>query len=156
MNAKEIIEILNMKPIPEGGMCTENFGSDVLLPVEMGGRRLYSTIYYLLEERQCSAFHRLQSDEVWTYHAGASFQIYMIQNGSLHTQVLGIDLKNGEQPQVLVPGGTIFGATVKGAWGLSGCVSSPGFHDDDLEFIGRAELSDVIRDEGFLQQMTLF
>ena len=53
----------------------------------------------------------------------------------------GIDIERGEQPQVLIPKGTIFGAVMDGTgYSLAGCMVSPGFEFDDFELLEREEL----------------
>jgi predicted cupin superfamily sugar epimerase len=75
-DARYWIETLKLVPHPEGGYYRETYRSRLLipkdaLPAQFGGARLASTaIYFLLEGKNFSAFHRLRSDEMWHFHAG--------------------------------------------------------------------------------------
>lgn len=62
-----IIAILGMKPHPEGGWYTETFRDGG------GEARGHSTaIYFLLEQGQVSAWHRVRdAAEAWHFYAGA-------------------------------------------------------------------------------------
>lgn len=144
MNAREVIKKLGMRPIPEGGMCAEYLGSQQKVDTPAGQRRLYSTIYYLLEKEQRSAFHKLKSDEIWAYHAGAPFTIYIIKDRKVEQKKLGPNLLLGQEPQMLIPAGTVFGAKTDGDFGLCTCFTSPGFNDRDLSLISAEQLESLI------------
>ena len=65
----------------EGGYYKETYRSDktIILPCQTDGERSISTsIYYLLDGTQFSAFHRLKSDEIWHFYIGSSVTIYTI------------------------------------------------------------------------------
>jgi predicted cupin superfamily sugar epimerase len=143
MNPQEMIQKLNMFSIPEGGMCAENLRSADFVDTPHGKRRRWTSIYYMLRQGERSRFHRLKADELWTHHMGGAFTIYMVENGVLRAHRLGGNLLGGELPQVLIPAGTVFAATIDGPWGLCGCVSSPGFHNDDLTLLTRSDLGNV-------------
>ena len=66
------IEHLNLQPHPEGGYYKEVFRSDAeVTRVHSGAARSACTsIYYLLEEKDFSGFHRIASDELWYFHKG--------------------------------------------------------------------------------------
>ncbi len=62
------IKHLELKPHPEGGYYKETYRSEGLIPARalnnFAGNRHYSTaIYYLLEQKDFSAFHRIKSDD---------------------------------------------------------------------------------------------
>ncbi|NLF09965.1 MAG: cupin domain-containing protein [Pirellulaceae bacterium] len=72
MNAETIIRLLGLEPHPgEGGYYRETYRSTETiaagaLPARYGGARCHSTaIYYLLKPNQCSALHRVLSDEIF-------------------------------------------------------------------------------------------
>ncbi|MGL4741630.1 MAG: cupin domain-containing protein, partial [Sarcina sp.] len=108
-------------------------------------RILWTSIYFLLRDGEVSNFHRLKSDEMWYYHAGNSLTIYMISpDGILTTKQLGLDIKNGESPQVLVPKNYIFGSAMNNeGFSLVGCMVSPGFEFRDFELFERKALLDL-------------
>ncbi|WP_069998923.1 cupin domain-containing protein [Cellulosilyticum sp. I15G10I2] len=131
--ASYFIDKLEMMPHIEGGYYKECFVSDI---------GAWSSIYFLLEQGEVSHFHRLQSDELWYYHAGSALTIYMIDaRGELIEQQLGLDIAKGEMPQVLVPRGSIFGsAQNEEGFSLVGCMVAPGFTFEGFELFEREEL----------------
>lgn len=137
--AEDFIKNLDMTAHPEGGFYKEGFASEQKIG-EL--RKLWTSIYFLLRDGEVSNFHRLKSDEMWYYHAGASLTIYMInEEGKLITEELGLDIEHGEKPQVLVPKGYIFGSAMnKEGYSLVGCMVSPGFNFEDFELFQREEL----------------
>jgi predicted cupin superfamily sugar epimerase len=143
------ISKLGLEPHPEGGYFKRTFASqeqitDQELTVHFEGKRmLYTSIYFLLTSNDVSHFHRLQSDELWYYHAGSPLSVHMIDENGVYTEhKLGLDLENGEVPQVLVPKNTIFGSSVKDqdTFSLVGCMVSPGFEYQDFELFTQEEL----------------
>ena len=64
LGANEIIRLLNMSPHPEGGHYAETYRAGGK------GRAVMTAIYYLLEVDQVSAWHRVDAEEVWLWHAG--------------------------------------------------------------------------------------
>ena len=145
---KYFIEKLNMKEHPEGGYYNECLKSKEIIDASSvdkafdGNRKLWTSIYFLLKDRDVSCFHRLKSDEIWYYHSGVPMIIYIIkENGELVREKLGLDIERGETPQVLIPKGTIFGAVMDGTgYSLAGCMVSPGFEFGDFELLERDEL----------------
>ena len=145
---KYFVEKLRMKEHPEGGYYNECLKSEDRIdassidPSFGGNRRLWTSIYFLLKDRDVSCFHRLKSDEIWYYHSGVPMIIHIInKNGELERVKLGLDIERGEQPQVLIPKGSIFGAVMDGTgYSLAGCMVSPGFEFDDFELLEREEL----------------
>lgn len=145
---KYFVEKLNMKEHPEGGYYNECLRSGDKIdatsvdPSFVGERRLWTSIYFLLKDRDVSRFHRLKSDEIWYYHSGVPMVIHIInKNGELERVKLGVDIERGERPQVLIPKGSIFGAIMDGTgYSLAGCMVSPGFEFNDFELLEREEL----------------
>lgn len=135
-----------MQPHQEGGYYKEIEASNEMISVyhndTEGKRKLWTSIYFLLRDGEVSNFHKLESDEMWYYHAGLSLTIYMISpEGELITKDLGLDLEVGETPQVLVPKGYIFGSAMnKKGFSLVGCMVSPGFDFQDFKLFSRKEL----------------
>ncbi len=70
------IEQLALIPHPEGGFYRETYrASEVIpqqgLPDRYPAPRTYQTaIYFLLQNGQTLAIHRMESDELWFFHAG--------------------------------------------------------------------------------------
>ena len=115
------------------------------LPVLFQGSRNISTsIYFLLEKGQFSAFHRIASDELWHFYSGGTLLIYEISHsGGLITHRLGADAENGESFQTVVHAGNWF-ASVPAEdvdYSLVGCTVAPGFDFADFEMADRQALS---------------
>lgn len=145
------IKQLNLEPHVEGGyfkanfVSSENITSNDLRTKFEGERILWTSIYFLLRDGEVSNFHRLKSDEMWYYHAGSPLTIYMISpEGELTTHELGLNIENGEVPQVLVPKNYIFGSAMNNeGFSLVGCMVSPGFEFKDFELFKRQYLLDL-------------
>lgn len=145
-SADYFIKSLDMNVHPEGGYYKESFISNSKLPENTlhinEERFLWTSIYFLLRTGEVSNFHRLKSDEMWYFHAGEALTIYMISpNGELIEKHLGLNIENGESPQVLVPKNYIFGSSMnKDGFSLVGCMVAPGFDFKDFELFEREDL----------------
>lgn len=123
-SAKDIIRALALQPHPEGGHYRETYRDPD------GGERGHSTsIYYLLEVGDCSAWHRVRdAAEVWHYYAGAPLALTLSPDGeSAESHRLGPNIDFGERPQVIVPRDWWQTAESLGEWTLCGCTVAPGF-----------------------------
>ncbi|MCT4584287.1 MAG: cupin domain-containing protein [Peptostreptococcaceae bacterium] len=141
-NANYFIKNLDMNKHPEGGYYKECFNSLQNVNINSKDKKLWTSIYFLLEENEVSNFHKLESDEMWYYHSGSPLTIYMInEEGNLITKKLGLDIENNESPQVLVKKGFIFGSSMNEVgYSLVGCMVSPGFTFDEFKLYKRDEL----------------
>ena len=148
-DANYYVTKLGMEPHPEGGFYKRTFESeeqtsDQELSVAFEGKRkLYTSIFFLLGSKDISHLHRLKSDELWYYHAGSPLTIHVIdEKGNYKESKLGINLDEGEIPQVLVPKNSIFGSSVRDedTFSLVGCMVSPGFEFQDFELFTQEEL----------------
>jgi len=143
--ADYFIKSLNMTAHPEGGFYKEIYTSNENITANglnvdfEGSRMLWTSIYFLLRNGEVSNFHRLKSDEMWYYHSGSPLTISMISpEGELITEQLGLNIENGEKPQVLVPKDYIFGSAMnKEGYAFVGCMVSPGFEFRDFELFKR-------------------
>ena len=139
--AQAFIEQLGLARHPEGGWFRETYRASEnvtaeALPARFGGERSLSTaIYFLLEEGDISALHRIKSDEVWHFYAGSALRVHCIfPDGSYQEFKLGPNLAAGEQFQAVVPAGCWFGAELAdGGFALVGCTVAPGFDFADFE-----------------------
>lgn len=141
-SAKYWIEKLKLEKHPEGGWFKEVYRSeDVIpkigLPESFGdSRNVATSIYYLLEGDDFSAFHRIKSDEIWHFYTGTSaLEIVSIEDGRLKKQLVGANLDENQVFQHVVPKNTWFASRLfsKSGYALVGCTVSPGFHFDDFE-----------------------
>jgi predicted cupin superfamily sugar epimerase len=146
------ISSLNLTKHPEGGFFRSTYASPLLiaksaLPPGFKGPRLASTaIYFLVDGANFSAFHRLQSDEVWHFYAGSTLMIHVIDaDGSASEIFLGSNPESGESFQGVVKAGCWFGARVKNSqsFALVGCTMAPGFDFEDFELATRTKLTAV-------------
>lgn len=144
MKENKWIKELDMISHPEGGYYKETYSSEDLTTEAQGPRKRWTSIYFLLEKGEVSHFHKLKSDEMWYFHDGNPLTVYMIQsNGQLVAEKLGLDIKNNEKPQLLVPKGTIFGSAMNAeGYSLVGCMVAPGFDFQDFKLYERKELMD--------------
>jgi predicted cupin superfamily sugar epimerase len=147
--SKELIEKLDLIPHPEGGYYKEEYRSsekidEKSLPNRYNGNRSFATsIYFLLENDQFSAFHKLRSDEIWHFYSGSPVLIHQINiNGKYNSKVLGMNISNEEKPQIIISRGNWFGAEIidKKKYSLVGCTVSPGFDFNDFEIGDREKL----------------
>jgi len=143
------IQSLQLREHPEGGWFREFYRADETiphhsLPSRFSGDRHFSTaIYFLLNETDFSAFHRIKQDELWHFYDGASLTIHMIDpTGNYSAVKLGKNIQAGETLVTAVKAGWLFGATVNDnrTYGLVGCTVAPGFDFEDFEMPGRAQL----------------
>lgn len=150
-NAAYYIEKLQLSTHVEGGAFRETYRSDMgitkeNLPAEFKGKRNVSTaIYFLLQEGQFSALHRIASDELWHFYEGDTLHVYeMTAEGRLITHVLGKNLEKGESFQCVVKAGSWFGSRceVPGGFSLVGCTVAPGFDFEDFVLADRQALSE--------------
>lgn len=147
---QQLIQTFQLLPHPEGGYYKETYRASesidaACLPGRFKGARQYATaIYFLLEQGNFSAFHRIQSDELWHFYAGGSLLVHVIDAaGSLTTLRLGNDITRGETFQAVVPAGSWFASepAQDTAFSFVGCTVSPGFDFADFELAKAAELS---------------
>ncbi len=140
---------LEMKPHPEGGFYKETYRSIGVIPQESisenfsGDRNYCTAIYFLLTSENFSAFHRIKQDEIWHFYDGSPLYVHVITPKGKYTRyVVGIDLNQGELPQLVVPDGCWFASSVKnpGAHSLVGCTVAPGFDFEDFELASRGDL----------------
>ena len=125
-----IIEALCLIPHPEGGHYAEVW-RDV---PPGGGRGAGSSIYFLLQAGEVSAWHRVDAAEIWHFHAGAPLELAISTDGATVTALrLGIDVARSERPQAVVPMGAWQRARSLGDWTLVGCTVAPAFTFEGFE-----------------------
>jgi uncharacterized protein len=120
--AADIIALLGLERHPEGGWYRETFRDEAV-----NGRAKSTAIYFLLEAGQQSAWHRVDSAEIWHWHAGAPLELNIDDAGRPQMLILGNDLLDGQRPQGVVPPGAWQSARSRGTWTLVGCTVAPGF-----------------------------
>jgi uncharacterized protein len=128
LTADDIKRVLGLEPHPEGGCYVQTF-RDNRTEWPVGGRGHSTAIYFLLEEGEVSAWHRVKdAAEVWHWYGGAPLLLSIAaDDGVTETHRLGMSLLEGERPQAIVPAGHWQMARSLGAWTLVGCTVAPGF-----------------------------
>ncbi len=129
--AARIVEVLALKPHPEGGWYRETFRDDV----PQGVRAASTAIFYMLERGQVSAWHRVRdAAETWHFYAGGPLGLSLAPpDGPAESRILGPDLFAGQIPQIVVPAGWWQSAAPMGAWTLVGCTVAPAFEFASFE-----------------------
>lgn len=147
--AAAIIRQLNLIPHPEGGWYREAYRSEEMiapaaLPFRYTESHCFQTsIYFLLESNDFSAFHRIRSDETWHFYIGSPVTIYIIsEDGELAEIVMGNNLADSQLLQHTIKRNCWFAAKVLNidSYALVGCTVSPGFEFDDFELGERQQL----------------
>jgi len=129
VTADAIIPALGLEPHPEGGWYRQTWAADG------PGRPAGTCIYYLLQAGEESRWHRIDSAEIWHFHAGDPLALSIAPglDGPATTHLLGPDIAAGARPQIIVPPGHWQAARPTGAFTLAGCTVSPGFSFDHFE-----------------------
>lgn len=156
-SAQYFIKQLNLAEHPEGGYYVSSFRASDNIAVRDVQRPIYTSIYFLLRSQDISHLHRLQSDELWYYHAGSPLTVHMIfPDGTYKAKKLGLNVGAGEIPQIEVPKNTIFGSSVEESdtFSLVGCMVAPGFDFEDFELFTQEELlADYPQHEEVIRRM---
>lgn len=145
-----LIRHLGLQPHPEGGFYKETYRSpgaipSPCLPSGFSGDRSYCTaIYFLLQQGDFSAFHRIKSDECWHFYEGGTLHIHVLdRQGGYQCVSLGKKIEEGERYQFVVPAGAWFASEPAPGtlFALVGCTVAPGFDFADFEMAEAAMLS---------------
>ena len=122
--APAVIELLNLKPHPEGGHYAETYRD----PNGYRGRSHSSAIYFFLAEGEVSRWHRVDATEIWHWYAGAPLELRIwTTRAPTATHLLGPEIPAGQRPQVIIPPFAWQAAHSLGPWTLVGCTVAPAF-----------------------------
>jgi predicted cupin superfamily sugar epimerase len=147
--AEEVIEKLSLIPLEgEGGYFRQSFSDEtqVLFPASSraaSSRPASTAIYYLITREQFSALHQLPQTEIFHFYLGSPVEMLQIDaNGNLNKFILGQDVLNNQQVQLVVPPKTWQGTRLlqAGNWALMGATVSPGFAYEDMLLADRKRL----------------
>jgi uncharacterized protein len=125
----EWIERLGLEPHPEGGWFRETHRSTQLVESpRQGERSAFTSILFLLEPPQVSKLHRIDSEELWNWHAGSCLRIHVLSGGG-EKEIRRLGPERDSVFQTVVPANHWFGAEVEDeeGWCLVGCAVAPGF-----------------------------
>lgn len=143
---REIIDVLGLSPHPERGYFVETYraGQRVKSSARPGERSASTAIYFLVAAAEPHTYlHRLASDEVFHLYEGGPLEVLrLFPDGSWDVPVLGMDLRAGQRPQLVIPAGTWFGTELAphATHCLIGCTVAPGFEFEDFELAQGGEL----------------
>jgi predicted cupin superfamily sugar epimerase len=139
------VDKLGLQPHPEGGYYREVYRSADEVSVEGsdGKKSSITSIYYLLEKSDFSAFHRISSDEIWYFHKGGALLVHTLEReGELNS----VELSESDSGVFfhVVKGGRWFAAELKEKKGfaLVSCAVAPGFEFAEFELAAKKELSE--------------
>ena len=121
--AEELIASLELVPHPEGGFYRQIYKSPVRVTRGNVERAALTLIHFLLPAGQISRWHRVASDEVWTFLQGEPLRLHV----SSRSVILDRDT-----PLHVVPAGEWQAAEPLGAYTLVACFVAPGFEFDDF------------------------
>jgi predicted cupin superfamily sugar epimerase len=137
MRAAALIELLQLSPHPEGGHYREVFRSGVGVQPDDGRARrsALTSIDFLLQAGEFSAWHRVSSDEAWHLLEGSPLRLWCMPPGLGH--IVSIDLATASTtsaPRHIVSAGWWQAAEPLGDFAYAGATVGPGFEFADFAF----------------------
>ena len=137
MRAAALIELLQLSPHPEGGHYREIFRSGAGVQPDDGRARpsALTSIDFLLQAGEFSAWHRVGSDEAWHLLEGGPLRLWCLPPSL--DRVLAIDLAAASAtaaPRHVVPAGWWQAAEPMGEFAYVGATVGPGFEFADFAF----------------------
>lgn len=151
----QVIQALNLSAHIEGGYYRRTYQADRrdLIATAGGERFLLTSIYYLLtQQAPIGHFHLNTSDIIHYYHLGDPIRYSLIYpDGSLASVDMGCDICNGQQLQLVVPGGVWKASELLPGpcgYGLISEAVTPGFDFADMRLGKCGELVDVFPQHG--------
>lgn len=143
MRAQELIAQLGLQPHPEGGHYREFFRSaHGVLPDDGRPRRsALTSIDFVLQPGEFSAWHRVRSDEVWHLLEAGPLRLWCVPPtlDRLERVTLAPAGPTG-RPHHVVPAGWWQAAEPEGEFAYVGATVGPGFEFADFSF-GRDDAS---------------
>ena len=146
MNTQAWIDRLGLLPHPEGGFYKETYRAGFQVTPDQGPTQGLSTsavtsIYYMLEGEDFSAFHRIAYPEIWYYHDGEPLTVHEISPDGIY-QARTLGKGEGQVLSLVVEPGVWFAAELPGkqGYGLVSCAVAPGFDFGVFEMGKKQEL----------------
>lgn len=125
-----LVTTLALQPHPEGGYYRETYRSSELVNTHIHARSAVTAIYYLLEQGQYSAWHRVCSDEIWHFYQGDALELVCMSPDLRDVQC--ITLSADADRHAVIPANYWQAARPLGSYSLMGCTVSPGFEFADF------------------------
>jgi hypothetical protein len=136
--ADELVRRLGLRPHPEGGFFREVFRSTRRVqPFDSRPARSGLTlIYFLLADGGASRWHRVASDEAWSWVEGDPLELFRISGAldAFDREMLGPPGETVDAAAV-VPAGEWQAARTSGAYTLVTCAVGPGFDFADFRMM---------------------
>ena len=132
--AAELVRTLALQPHPEGGYYRELFRSTRQVHPLAGGplRSALTSIDFLLARGQCSAWHRVRSDEVWHLLEGGPLRLWTLPPAC--DRIDAVTLGDGGPRRHVVPADAWQAAEPLGDFAYCGATVGPGFDFADFSF----------------------
>ena len=135
MTADEVARLLQLTPNATCGSVRVTYTSK--LQVAAGGlsapfadeRPVGSGLYFLVTPHAPVRPHRIHNDQLYHYYLGDPLELFLLHgDGSVERVIVGPDIANGHQVQLLIPGNTFHTARLLagGEWFLGGSTEWPG------------------------------
>ena len=145
MNKHDWIKQLSLVEHVEGGYFSESYraAEEMTTSREGSARSVMTSIYYLLtDDRPIDHLHQNKSDIMHYFQAGSPITYLLVDlEGKLSKVRLGLDVSQGEVPQLLVPSGYWKAAVLEsGEYGLLGEAVAPGFDFRDMAIAQAADI----------------
>ncbi len=142
MRALALIELLQLAPHPEGGHYREIFRSEAKVAPADGRpqRSALTSIDFLLQRGEFSAWHRVSSDEAWHLLEGGPLRLWCMPPTLDH--IVAVDLAAASAttaPRHVVPAGWWQAAEPLAEFAYVGATVGPGFEFADFAFARDAQ-----------------
>jgi uncharacterized protein len=135
MGADALIARFGLEPHPEGGWYRRLHCSSVRVSVARGARAAVTTILYLLRAGELSRWHRVRSDEVWHFYAGAPLELLRADPQLSAVETVTIGPPDSALPVAVVAADHWQAARSHGDYSLLGCTVAPGFEFADFKLL---------------------
>jgi predicted cupin superfamily sugar epimerase len=135
--AQVLIRELRLQPHPEGGWYAEVFRSARPVNPDDGrtNRVALTTIDFLLERGQASAWHRVRSDEIWHLLEGEGLVLWLLPPDLSRVERVALGaVADGRRPRHVVPADWWQAAEPQGHFAYVGATVGPGFDFADFAF----------------------
>jgi len=129
--ATELIATLGLTPHPEGGHYAEIFRSNARVQTPRGERSALTSIDFLLQRGEFSAWHKVLSDEAWHLLEGGPLRLHLVAEA--FSSVETVELSSARRRHI-VPAGVWQAAEPAGEFAYVGATVGPGFEFADFSF----------------------
>lgn len=123
---------VNLEPHPEGGKFREVFRSlNQVESTKLGKRSALTHIYFQLDNGEVSAFHKVNSEEIWNLYKGQGIRLYQWDGESDVIEEFELSDAANQYCHV-VPAHHWQAVEPLGDMALVGCSVAPGFEFQDF------------------------